>query len=162
MNNKNQSDKYIYNFIINNKCIEYTEPIEELIRERNTTVKYGEKTMFPYFWCYSLDNFSVTLQEKQQLNGIFANQRIKLKNLDKNFIVVSTNDINLRDWLKIKLPDFLDLGKGVFYTNYSENLTTNYFLDNIDNYNGFITTLENKKEIELTNNLYEEIYSKNS
>ena len=152
-----ETNKYIYNFIINNKSIEYTEPIEELVRERNTTVKYGEKNNFPYFWCYSVENFLNIQGNKKKLEDIFSNQKLKFKDLDKNFIIVSTSDINLRDWLKIKLPDFLDLNKTLLH---GENSLNSY----ITNYNGFINTLVYKenyeKNVDMINNLYEEIYGK--
>ena len=149
-----EKNKYIYSFIINNKSIEYTEPIEELIRERNTTVKYGEKSIFPYFWCYSVENLSKDFRNKTKLESIFLNQKVKLKDLDKNFIIISTNDLNLRNWLKIKLPDFLDLNKTLLEESEISN-----------SYNGFINTLTYErncqKDLNYLYNVYEETYGKN-
>ena len=110
-----KSEKKFDYFIVSKELLEFTEPIEESLRERNQSVKNSNK-FFKDFWIINLEEIFHYKNEKDTIYKTFKNSEIykKLeifylnKKLSKNlkgFVLIISSDKIFVDWMNLKIPD---------------------------------------------------------
>jgi len=110
-----KSEKKFDYFIVSKELLEFTEPIEESLRERNQSLKNSNK-FFKDFWVINLEEIFHYKNEKDTIYQTFKNSEIykKLeifylnKKLSKNlkgFVLIISSDKIFVDWMNLKIPD---------------------------------------------------------
>ena len=94
-------------FIFDKNFIENTEPLEELIRERNSYLKNDNKSV--NFWSISINRL-----KKEKFSELVTRLGLEknssgIKKFCENYIILSTIDEKFSDWLSLKLPDVLEI-----------------------------------------------------
>ena len=151
----NEGKKIEY-FLVSKNFLELTEPIEEIIRERNQSFKNSSK-FFKDFWIINLEEIFITDKITSIISKAFSKSKVydklnylffknKLDAKKKGFIIVVSSDKIFVDWMNLKIPN-LEKFNNIF-TN--QNRTYSGNIDNIVGISGsdkFVRELIKKEEI---------------
>ena len=118
--------------------LEFTEPLEELLRERNTFMKISEESNNK-FWVFITKKLPNKLLSSKSVQKLLK-KSVNFTSDSTRFLIVITNDEIFKNWLKLKFPDLFEVntilplselngfygsvkdGESNSFLNYSKNL----------------------------------------